>query len=103
MDNRQRIKMNPQWRPSEIYYQMVTISSIPIDFCNECLAEFILYFNGQERTNGQWESALLKWTRKEYVRFQNDSSLNSKSKDNKPESSGVFQRLTDQSWAKGLQ
>ncbi len=109
MDNRIKIEITTSWRPSKTYYEVVGISGIEEWFADYCLAEFILNFLNQERTQAQWESSLMRWTKKEFFRYQAEESHREEinksvaKKYNKPQSIGTFDRLTDRSWAEGME
>jgi hypothetical protein len=58
------------WKPSDRFYALLPRHSIPLEFANDCLDGFVLYWLDQERRESNWDQKFLAWVKREWVKKQ---------------------------------
>lgn len=68
--NQQLHPMQLGWRPSDMFHAMLPRHSIPVDFAEACLDEFVLYWLDKDRKESNWDQKFLAWVKREWVKKQ---------------------------------
>ncbi len=58
------------WRPSQILFEMLPRHSIPAEFAEQLLDEFVLYWLDKDRKESNWDQKFLAWVKREWVKKQ---------------------------------
>lgn len=58
------------WRPSQVLFDMLPRHSIPADFAEQLLDEFVLYWLDKDRKESNWDQKFLAWVKREWVNKQ---------------------------------
>ena len=58
------------WRPSQTLLDMLPRHSIPADFADNLLDEFVLYWLDKDRKESNWDQKFLAWVKREWVNKQ---------------------------------
>lgn len=58
------------WRPSQMLFDMLPRHSIPAEFAEQLLDEFILYWLDKDRKESNWDQKFLAWVKREWVNKQ---------------------------------
>ena len=68
--NQQLHEIEPDWRPSATTYQMLQQKSIPAEFANGLIDEFIAYWMGQDKKRTSWDPPFISLAKREWVKEQ---------------------------------
>lgn len=64
----QSVTMTTEWKPGEQFPALMMRAGIEPDrLTDEVLAKFVIHHNGTCKPQGQWESALVTWCKREYT------------------------------------
>jgi len=58
------------WRPSITLFEMLPRHSIPVEFAEQILDEFVLYWLDKDRKESNWDQKFLGWVKREWVNKQ---------------------------------
>ncbi|WP_261841941.1 DnaT-like ssDNA-binding domain-containing protein [Aliamphritea ceti] len=58
------------WRPSQILFDTLPRHSIPADFAEQLIDEFVLYWLDKDRKETNWDQKFLAWVKREWVQKQ---------------------------------
>jgi len=68
--NLQLQPMQLGWQPSDMFHAMLPRHSIPAEFADSCLDEFVLYWLDKDRKESNWDQKFLAWVKREWVKKQ---------------------------------
>ena len=68
--NQQLQPMQLGWQPSDMFHAMLPRHSIPGEFAQACLDEFVLYWLDKDRKESNWDQKFLAWVKREWVKKQ---------------------------------
>ena len=68
--NQQLHNMFLGWRPSQTLFDMLPRHSIPAEFAESLLDEFVLYWLDKDRRESNWDQKFLAWVKREWVNKQ---------------------------------
>ena len=58
------------WRPSKILFDTLPRHSIPAEFAEQLIDEFVLYWLDKDRKETNWDQKFLAWVKREWVHKQ---------------------------------
>ncbi len=58
------------WRPSQILFDTLPRHSIPAEFAEQLIDEFVLYWLDKDRKETNWDQKFLAWVKREWVQKQ---------------------------------
>jgi len=86
------------WRPNEDVYDILRLANIDVQFADEQLPEFILFWRDAGTAHRSWNTKFLQ-----HVKYQWASRHHLRGAKNVAEPArSTFDQLTDRSWATGL-
>lgn len=80
--NRQLNSMQAEWQPSDTALQMLAKQSIPAEFCDSCVDEFVAYWIERDRKEASWDHLFIRLVKKEWVKAQGRKAREARLSDN---------------------
>ncbi|GGK80204.1 DnaT-like ssDNA-binding domain-containing protein [Amphritea balenae] len=68
--NQKLHSMHLGWKPSQTLLDMLPRHSIPAEFADQLLDEFVLYWLDKDRKESNWDQKFLAWVKREWVNKQ---------------------------------
>ena len=69
-------KMDLEWKPSAMFYELLPKYGIEAEFANGCLDEFALYNIDKDRKASNWDQKFLAWVKRAWTSKQTQDSRN---------------------------
>lgn len=74
--NKQLHSITVQWRPSALFYSTLSRNSIPQEFADSCLDEFILFYCDKNKKERSWDHKFLAWVKRAWIKQQSNDNRN---------------------------
>lgn len=89
IQNQRLQPMQVGWQPSEMFYQLLPKYSIPKEFADGCIDEFVLYYLDKDRKENNWNQKFLAWVKREWVKKQTHEAREQRYQQERENRSGV--------------
>ena len=86
-------RIGANWQPDHEVYDVLTIANIDVNFANDLLPEFVLYWKDKNQLHHSWNTKFLQHVKFRWARRDQNSNASK---------GDAFERLTDRSWAADL-
>ncbi|RAU18677.1 hypothetical protein DN062_07900 [Nitrincola tibetensis] len=78
--NQRMVPMSMHWKPSAAFHEFLARHSIPSEFAQTCLDEFVLYWLAKDnKRETNWDQKFLAWVKREWVKQQSQEARDKRS------------------------
>lgn len=86
--------IDPNWRPSEDVYDVLNYARIELEFAQNLLPEFVIYWRDRNEARPSWNTLFLQFVKQQW---QRQTAQDNKNRDTRERT--IAEDLTDRSWA----